>query len=76
MLPQTSSQYSIFEKHCKNTHPHVITNMATIDVLAVDLSIKLLVILAESSKMLFTVRNIESSIKGTLWKIKQLLAKS
>ncbi|KAL8137307.1 hypothetical protein V2J09_003308 [Rumex salicifolius] len=43
-----------------------ISNMSTIDVLAVDLSIELLTVLAESSKSLFTVRNIKSTIKSTL----------
>jgi hypothetical protein len=40
--------------------------MATIDVLAVDLSIQLLLILLETSKPLVTVRNIQTTIQSTL----------
>lgn len=37
---------------------HILSNMETIDVLAVDISIQLLIILLEASKPLIAVRNI------------------
>jgi hypothetical protein len=40
--------------------------MATIDVLAMDISIQLLVILLETSKPLLAVRNIQSTIQSSL----------
>lgn len=40
--------------------------MATIDVLAMDISIQLLVILLETSKPLLAVRNIQASIQCSL----------
>nr|GLL42839.1 GPN-loop GTPase 3-like [Ipomoea trifida] len=48
------------------TYVHVCCNMSSIDVLAVNLSIKVLGILAESSKPLVTVRNIKPTIQSTL----------
>jgi len=40
--------------------------MATIDVVPVDFSIKLLVLLVEPSKSLVTVRDIKTTIQSTL----------
>jgi hypothetical protein len=42
--------------------------MASIDVLAVNLSIKLLLVLLETSKPLVTVRNIKATIQSSLQK--------
>jgi hypothetical protein len=42
--------------------------MASIDVLAVNLSIKLLLVLLETSKPLVTVRNIQATIQSSLQK--------
>lgn len=51
-------------------YPHVGSNVATKDVLAVDLSIELLVILGKASKPLFAVRNIQTTIQSPLQPIK------
>jgi len=40
--------------------------MGTIDVLAVDISIQLLVILVESSKSLLTMRNIQATVESSV----------
>lgn len=40
--------------------------MATIDVLAMDLSIQLLLVLLESSKPLVAVRNVQTTIQSSL----------
>jgi hypothetical protein len=48
--------------------------MATIDVLAVDLSIQLLLILLETSKPLVTVRNIQTTIQSSLKQQMQLVS--
>jgi hypothetical protein len=42
--------------------------MASIDVLAVNLSIKLLLVLLETSKPLVAVRNIQTTIQSSLQK--------
>lgn len=47
-------------------YPHVGSNMPTIDVLPMELSIELFVVLGKSSEPLFTVRNIQSTIESTL----------
>ena len=45
---------------------HVGRNVAAVDVLAVHLRIQLLAVLAKPCKPLVAVRNVESSVKGTL----------
>ena len=50
----------------KVTHPHVVGDVATQDVLAMSFSIQRLVLLAEAWEPLLAVRNIQASIKGTL----------
>lgn len=47
-------------------YPHVGSNMSTIYVLAVNLSIKLLAVLWKSSKPLLTVRDIQATIQSPL----------
>ena len=47
-------------------HLHVVGDMATIDVVPVDISIELLVFFVETSKSLVTVRDIKPSVQGTL----------
>jgi hypothetical protein len=55
-----------------STHPHVGSNMPAIDVLAVNLSIQLLLILLETSKPLVTVGNVKTTIQGSLQQQKDL----
>lgn len=55
-----------------STHPHVLSNMSSIDVLAVNLSIQLLLILLETSKPLVTVRNVKATIQSSLQQQKEL----
>ena len=44
------------------THLHVVCNMIFINVVAVNLSVQLLLILLEANKSLVTVRNIKATI--------------
>lgn len=46
-----------------STHPHVLSNMSSIDVLAVNLSIQLLLV---------TVRNVKATIQSSLQQQKEL----
>ena len=46
------------------THLHVVSNMIFINVVAVNLSVQLLLILLEASKSLVTVRNIKTTIQS------------
>ena len=48
------------------THLHVVSNMTFIDVFAVNLSARLLLILLEASKSLVTVRKIKTTIQSSL----------
>ena len=48
------------------THPHVVSNMPSKDVLAVNLSIQRLLVLFEPSKSLVTVGNVKATIQSSL----------
>ena len=47
-------------------HPHVVSHVPTVDVLAVNIRIKLLLVLLEPSKPLVTVRNVKTTIQSSL----------
>lgn len=49
-----------------HSHPHVSSNMASINIFPMFLWVELFGILAEASKPLFTVRDIKTSIQCTL----------
>ena len=49
-----------------STHLHVVSNMPSIDVFAVNLSVQLLLVLLEASKSLVTVQNIKTTIQSSL----------
>ena len=48
------------------THPHVVSDVTTQNILAMSFSVQRLIILAETCEPLLAVRNIQTSIKGTL----------
>jgi hypothetical protein len=50
----------------KQTHPHVVGSMDSIDVLAVNLDIQLLLILIVTRKSLVAVGNVKTTIQGSL----------
>lgn len=51
---------------CKITHPHVVGDVATQNILAMNFSVQRLVLFAKAWEPLLAVRNIQTSIKSTL----------